>query len=344
MAIYKIFPEKDTFISSYRPNQNFGRDEILEISNETELTSLHTDKTRALIQFPTLKINDVINNIISGSNFTSYLRLFLADAYVPFNYTLLGYPISKNWEMGLGKSGDEPKNTLGCTWINAENSSSWGNAGGDYLSNISSSQSFTYGSNKDLLLNIRNITLGWYSGSISNYGILLKQENSIEDSDDPIITKFFSMDTHTIYPPQLEFRWDDSSYNTTLTQITTSDFISTISNLKTEFEENTIYKFRIKARDKYPTRQFTTTSVYLNSKALPSSSYWALKDVKTEEMIIDFDNNYTKISCDNISNYFKLYMDGLEPERYYQILYKVVLNNGETVIIDDNTNYFKIVR
>jgi hypothetical protein len=37
-------------------------------------------------------------------------------------------------------------------------------------------------------------------------------------------------------------------------------------------------------------------------------------------------------------------MDGLEPERYYQILYKVVLNDGETVIIDDVSNYFKIVR
>ena len=33
MAVYKIFPEKDTFISSYRSTQNFGRDEILEISN-----------------------------------------------------------------------------------------------------------------------------------------------------------------------------------------------------------------------------------------------------------------------------------------------------------------------
>ena len=61
-------------------------------------------------------------------------------------------------------------------------------------------------------------------------------------------------------------------------------------------------------------------------------------------MVIYFDTTYTKISCDNTSNYFKLYMDGLEPERYYQILYKVILNDGETVIIDDVSNYFKIVR
>jgi hypothetical protein len=34
-------------------------------------------------------------------------------------------------------------------------------------------------------------------------------------------------------------------------------------------------------------------------------------------------------------------MNGLEPERYYQILLKVVLN-GETIILDDNY-YFKII-
>jgi hypothetical protein len=343
MAIYKIFPEKDTFISYYRSTQNFGRDEVLEISNETELTSLHADKTRALIQFPTTQISDVITNKVSGS-FVSYLKLFFANAYIPSDYTILAYPISQSWEMGLGRSTDSPINTIGCTWDNATQSTSWVNAGGDYLQNISSSQNFNYISDKDINMNINNIVLGWNSGSFSNYGIILKQSSSIEGSTEPLITKFFSMDTHTIYPPQLEFRWDDSLYSTTLTQITSSDFISTISNNKTEFEENTIYKFRIKARDRFPARQFSTTSVYLTTKALPSSSYWALKDVKTEEMVVDFDTTYTKISCDNTSNYFKLYMDGLEPERYYQILYKVVLNDGETVIVDDVSNYFKIVR
>ena len=61
-------------------------------------------------------------------------------------------------------------------------------------------------------------------------------------------------------------------------------------------------------------------------------------------MVVDFDTTFTKISCDNTSNYFKIYMDGLEPERYYQILYKTVLSGGETVIVDNKSNYFKVVR
>lgn len=336
MAIYKIFSEKDTFISYKRSNQNFGRDEILEISNETELTSLFPDVIRTLIQFPNNQIIEVIDDLIQEKEFKTNLRLFLAEATIPSDYNIYAYPLSSSWINGLGRSGDEPITTIGNTW------NSWSIPGGNFI-NTPLSQSFNNLSNKDINLELTPLIHEWYSGSLDNYGVILKYDNLIENSETPISLKFFSMDTHTIYPPHLEFKWDDSLYDTTLTQIINSNFSSTISNLKTEFEENTIYNFRIKARDKYPTRQFSTTSVYLNTKALPSSSYWALKDVKTKEMVIDFDTNYTKISCDNDSNYFKLYMNGLEPERYYQILYKVILN-GETIIIDDNTNYFKIVR
>jgi hypothetical protein len=343
MAVYKIFPEKDTFISSYRSTQNFGRDEILEISNKTETTSLNPDITRTLIQFPTSQIIDVINNKISGSNFTSYLKLFLANATLPINYTILGYPVSQSWIMGLGKSADTPITTDGCTWI-SDGSTNWASSGSSFISSSFTSQSFIYTDSKDINMNLTSITNLWYSSSIPNYGVLLKLSSSIENSTTPLITSFFSMDTHTIYPPQLEFKWDDSRYSSSLTQVTTSDFTPVISNNKSEFEENTTYNFRIKVRDRFPARQFTTSSVYLNVKALPSSSYWALKDVKTEEIVVDFDTTYTKISCDNVSNYFKIYMNGLEPERYYQILYKTTLSNGETIVIDDESNYFKIVR
>ena len=68
------------------------------------------------------------------------------------------------------------------------------------------------------------------------------------------------------------------------------------------------------------------------------------KDAKTEEVIIDFDTTFTKVSCDNTSNYFKIYMNGLEPERYYQIIIKTILSSGETIIIEDPLNYFKVIR
>jgi hypothetical protein len=80
----------------------------------------------------------------------------------------------------------------------------------------------------------------------------------------------------------------------------------------------------------------------LNNKVLPTSSYYAVKDIKTEEFVIDFDTTYTKLSADTTGNYFDLYMNGLQPERYYQILIKSVIS-GSTVVFEDN-NYFKVVR
>jgi hypothetical protein len=57
--------------------------------------------------------------------------------------------------------------------------------------------------------------------------------------------------------------------------------------------------------------------------------------------VIDFDNQYTQISADSDSSYFTIYMNGLQPERYYKILIKTTVG-GSTIVLDNNY-YFKIV-
>jgi hypothetical protein len=79
---------------------------------------------------------------------------------------------------------------------------------------------------------------------------------------------------------------------------------------------------RIGTRYTYPPRQFTTSSVYLTNLYLSENTYWALQDVKTGEMVVDFDENFTKLSADSIGNYFTLYTSGLEINRYYRLLIK----------------------
>jgi hypothetical protein len=69
---------------------------------------------------------------------------------------------------------------------------------------------------------------------------------------------------------------------------------------------------------------------------------YAIKDLDTNEFVVDFDPKFTKISCDPIKgNYFDVYMNGLEPERYYKILIQTTIS-GSTIVKDDNY-YFKIV-
>jgi hypothetical protein len=61
----------------------------------------------------------------------------------------------------------------------------------------------------------------------------------------------------------------------------------------------------------------------------------------TNEYVIDFDTNYTKISCDSKGNYFDLWMNGLQPERNYKILIQTQISGS--VIIEDNHYNFKVI-
>ena len=77
------------------------------------------------------------------------------------------------------------------------------------------------------------------------------------------------------------------------------------------------------------------------SVTLPSgSSFYAVKDLDTNEYVIEF-SEYTKISADTTSSYFDIYMNGLEPERYYKVLVQVTAG-GSTTVYDDKY-YFKVI-
>ena len=102
--------------------------------------------------------------------------------------------------------------------------------------------------------------------------------------------------------------------------------------------------FRVYAREKYPTRVYSSTSLNKYTKILPvGASYYSIIDLKTNVKIIDFDDVATKLSADDTSSYFMLYMNGLEPERYYRIEIKTIINNIE-VLITDKDYIFKVIR
>jgi hypothetical protein len=107
------------------------------------------------------------------------------------------------------------------------------------------------------------------------------------------------------------------------------------------FYSSSINVFRVNAAPLYPARVWQTASLYTTNYALPTSSYYAIKDLDTNEYVIDFDSTYTKLSCDASGSYFTMYMNGLEPERYYTILIQTTIN-GSTIVFDNNYN-FKVV-
>jgi hypothetical protein len=202
--------------------------------------------------------------------------------------------------------------------------------------------------NKDIEANVTKTVKAWFSGSIPNYGFIVKLTGSqefIPNKNIQPIFKYYSVDTNTIYPPCLEFQWRD--YSTVLTGSATGSIVNTV-DLKMSLSENpgVFYptsknRFYVNVSPLYPPRVYQTSSLFTTLNYLPTSSYYAIKDLATNEFVVNFDNLYTQISSDINGNYFDVYMSGLEPERYYQILIKSNIN-GSTIIYDDNY-YFKVV-
>jgi hypothetical protein len=366
MAVYRIFPEKDTTLYSLYPEQNTGLDEIIESSLDVgALNRPSPQSSRFLIQFDNDEISETINNKISGSQWQSNIRCFTANVTALNKQTTIEiYPISQSWNMGTGKFGYSPEVQNGVSWIwkdyqgsqlwisgsfntgtTASYSSSVDAGGGTWYitQSLSGSQTFSFYSDKDININVTNIVEQWYSQSLDNNGFIIKQKDEfINDENIQPKMKYFSIDTHTIYPPHLEFKWEDSTINTgSLPTINTTPFIITMGNNIGTFYSESINQFRVYSRPEYPIRLFQTSSIYTQNYYLPTSSYYAIKDLDTNEFVIDFDSTYTKLSIDSTSSFFTLYMNGLQRERYYKILIQTNID-GNTIILDNNY-YFKII-
>jgi hypothetical protein len=183
---------------------------------------------------------------------------------------------------------------------------------------------------------------------MDNNGFIVKWEDSVEftaNAQIQPVMQFYSVDTNTIYPPELEFKWED--YSTVLTGSATGSILSSTNIVASlaenpgEFLPESVHRFRFNVADKYPKRVYQTSSLFTGVNYLPTASQYAVKDLDTNEFVINFDTTYTKLSSDENGNYFDIYMNGLEPERYYKVLVKTTINNS-TMVLDDSY-YFKVV-
>jgi hypothetical protein len=352
MAVYKIFPTRDASLYSAYPNMNTGDDAILEVSNTSPDINPSPRVARAILDFNQNEINTVINNIIgSGSAYRSYLKLFVAEANgINQDTTLELRILTGSWNNGSGKYLDTPQSTDGVSWNYrlSSGSGAWNTSGGD-LDEVflSTKQTFDLRTIKDFTVDASNIIDAIYYDDGVDYtdSLMVKLTGSqefVSGSANQPSFKFFSVDTNTIYPPVLEFRWDDFTTSSEApSEITTSDLQVALDENPGIFYSESINRFRLNVRPTYPVRTFQTASLYTTNHSLPVASYYAIKDLDTNEYVVDFDTTYTKISNDNNGSYFDIYMNGLEPERYYKILIQTTVD-GSTMVKDEDY-IFKVV-
>ena len=378
MAVLKIFPEKDATLYSLFPNMNTGLDEIVEATLTAFAYSNPNPQTsRFLVQFSNDDLASAVDlipqSVFDSGNWKATLQCFVSTATgIALDTTVDCFPVANSWGMGTGRYLDEPISTNGTSWNWADYSGSiaWTasiptGATASYTSSVppgggtwytgsqyTSSVTFTYRTDKDINLDVTNTVKAWTTSSgaiptqkLSNYGFLVKQAVEFVNSKDvqPEL-KYFSVDTNTIYPPALQISWDDFVFNTGSSTQTILNNLPAVVNIAENpgvFYSESINRFRINARPEFPIQLWTTGSVYTNNYYLPTASYWAIKDLETNEYIVNFDSTYTKLSADATSSYFDIHMNFLQPERYYQILIQSTIN-GSTMVFN-NQYYFKVI-
>ena len=372
---YFVFPEIDTTIYQATGSGNAGKDEILEVQKTMSTSGGNVKVSRILIKFDLSDIQSSINNGTISSDRKFYLNMYDAGSEnLNTSQSLFAYPISQSWVEGQGTADDNPITPEGASFNFRDgqilktpwSGSATEHQGGAWHEEVYASQSFLY-EDTDMRMDVTPIMNKWLDGTYPNHGFIVKRSGSFENintnedegsSEKLGNFKFFSRQTNTIYPPKLEVEWYDTKWSTgslsALNSTELEDLQLYMKNLRDEYKESSKVKFRLCGRGRYPTKSYSnTSSEYLTQKYLPSGStlvkdgaYYSVLDSQTDDVIIPFGTG-SLISCDSTGNYFNLWMNGLQAERYYRFCFRVVSGSNtteETIQHFDDDYTFKVVR
>ena len=340
-----------------------------------------------MIDFDLAYISQSIQESKIPSTAKYYLNLFDATSEeVESEQKIHVYMVSGSWKQGTGKLDHDPVTSDGASYQYRDHDAKtpWvtgsvlTEGGAWFTASIDANQEYGISSSYDISFDRKDIRADVtdlvknhiYSSSVyPNNGFIIKREdsgsygnnhatasfdfNTGQEGDSSRLgnLKYFSRETHTIYPPKLEVVWDDSSWNSgSLSPLTSTDLERLkvyFKNLRPEYKEKSIVKFRVVGRELYPTTAFATTPAELDVKYLPSASTeYEIKDAETEEVIVPFGSG-SRVSCDTTGNFFRVQMDGLQAERNYRFCLKVVSGSGTTdeeINFYDDNYEFRVVR
>ena len=358
--IKTIFPSKDATLYEATASANTGLDPILEINKFISGSAGDLRRTRAVLQFDTSTVSASLSaqGIHTGSDSGSlkyFLKMFISEETdVPLDYSLVVHPIRQSWAMGSGKFTSSPIVTNGCSWSKKRSSVPWTDVGGYFFSGSHASESAIQSFSNvagDIELDVTKMVESWHNGTKHNFGFIIKRSGSQENNIDEYgKLAYYSRETNTIYPPRLEARYVDVDLlfdkPATGSVATIDDNIVIRPRLQPEYKQGDTTRIFVDIDKQYSARSQVgavgTTFKYF----LPASSSFAIKDVSTGEYVYNHDANYTQIGrTGNTSNYFDLDTNGLFPERYYCVEFKVNYYSGINVVATKHYKpelYFKV--
>lgn len=248
MAILRYTASADnTITNAFEANlvtrgtgSNMGYADSLEVfsiyGQESGSNGQSQELSRILIQFPVDRISSdrTAGTIPASGSVSFYLKMFNAEHpfTLPQDFNLVVAPISQSWVEGSGLDMDEYQDIGTSNWLKANNSTSWTNVGGDYLSDDNYNVRFEQGY-ENLELDVTTVVENWITGAVgnkyNNYGFGLRLtasqeayfssslgvdsgsviQNTVGATQSYYTKKFFARSSEFFFKrPVIEARWD----------------------------------------------------------------------------------------------------------------------------------------
>lgn len=223
--IYRIFPQKDTFITDVKKNSvpqtgsNFGASEVLDLFKSVGISgaagfAASASVSRILVQWDLSEVSALTaSGIVPSTGSRFFLKMYdeRHSRTLPSSYDVQVFPLSRSWDEGVGIDNDTFLDHGVANWDKAMSSVLWTTPGGDYNQSPSATYHFDAGS-EDLEVDVTSIVNAWLTGGLPNNGLLLRLSGTHEtDGNDYYIKKFHGRSTDfRDRRPTIEMRWDDS--------------------------------------------------------------------------------------------------------------------------------------
>lgn len=268
MGIKKYYATKDNTISNaYKSNlitrgtgSNMGASDILEVflihgqtsdsltSAPSEANANAAEQSRILLQF---SISDIVSDMSSGelpanvSEIKFHLSLYNAPHgdTTPLDYTLDIQSLSDDWTEGRGLDMENYTDVGTSNWIKKSSGNDWTKPGGDVLAAAATQKTKYFDTGlENLSLDVTDPVTRWIDGTDTNYGFLIKnQDSAISGSQSLYTKKFFGRTSEFFhYRPVLEARWDSTRRDNRGNFFLSSSIASSADNLNTLFLYNIV--------------------------------------------------------------------------------------------------------
>ena len=311
--IDKINLTTSTYITNAEKSLNYGSEQILYLGKYFTENNQQF-QSRMLIKMPVL-----------AKNYTKIMLKIYAQgsAFQDNDIKIYAYPLTKNWNQGIGKQTPKRLDDTGANWINNLNNSEWTIQGGDFSELIQ----LQYQLNNTCYVNQFQLTynLTTVYDDIVDYGLIVLAK------DVTGLINCKSCNTKTVFQPHLLCYISDYQYD--IHDMHTIDITKSydlyVQNLKRKYYTQQIIKFSVQLKyNQYTKLWYTTVD---NNFAILPQTYYQVVDYITNKVVIPGDKDYTRMSCDGLQNYFILDMNNLHKNRQYKIV----------IYINDTVNNIK---